>query len=219
MSNAMHRVSDASTAAGFAGSQVRGRREPRLLHVIADLGGAEHGRFARLRAAAQLRVEHELALGRESRLLVLRQGGSPQTEVCRVPTLFLPMIDTGGRVSGLPPIILAEVIASCADRTLVLLHGGLDDLLSQLTEELLLRDVPYVIVTHGFYVRTLRYSGASSPKAAPRSVQRALLEAAQSVEIACGHERNVVQRIAPLSRSRQDRHWLRVAAAGAVCPI
>ncbi len=202
----MLNVLDSPTAnaigTGFADHGSRGREGTRLRHVISDPADAEDGWSVHLRAAAEQRVDRELALGRESGLLVLRRGDPPQRETCTVPTQFVPvpMIESADRATDQAPAILSEIVKCCANRTLVLLHGGLvDRLLSELTEYLRLRAVPYVIVTHGFYVRALAPSCVARSGAASRSGQRILLEAARSVEVVSRQERDAVREIAPLA--------------------
>lgn len=178
----------------------RSREETRFRHVVAEPADSEDGWAAHLRAAAEQRVDRELALARESGLLVLRQHSPPHREACTVPTQFVPcpMAGSTDRAEGPPLPILSEIVQSCADRTLVLLHGGLvDRLLLELTECLRLRAVPYVVVTHGIYLRDLASSCPAGSRGAPRSVQRTLLEAARSVEVVSPHERDVVREIAP----------------------
>jgi hypothetical protein len=174
-----------------------------IRHVLLDVLGDEQARATR-EAALSLALE-EAAAGMEVAFIVLRAGPKPKSDVCELPTRFLPatLDHRTGRDCALDAAILATLAVE-PPNTLFHLHGGGILGFLQLGRQFRRLAMSYVVTTHGAYADAPRPRGQTEAVPASPARQLALkafLEGARVVLVSSPLEQDVVRAIAAGSSS------------------
>ncbi|MGA0596499.1 glycosyltransferase [Enterovirga sp. CN4-39] len=177
-----------------------------IRHVLID---AQDRRAQAGRATALALAQAEADVEAEVELVVLRAGQHPASDICELPTQFLPAeIDQRtGRMGSLNPEIMA-VLDSYRPGTLFHLHGGSEFVFLQLGRRLRRRGTPYLVTTHGAYAEAIgksRMPGQLGPGLARRLLWKSFFEGAELVFVSSPAERDMLRGIA--SRSRLSPNW------------